>query len=224
MLSEITVVGMPSFINSHAVETRALQKRSSLVGVDVNLLALLDGGADHTQRGAVSGSGQRPGVAVGEDSAFGGHERGAVASHGLVGGDVFGVHALRFLDKPLLDVRNGTDADALELLLHAADGPEKIDRRRPGFADEVADLIEVALKVAGRFGFGIVHAEGNAHGGSHADGGRAAHHHIADHIGYLLMRLAGDVGFFGGQLRLIEEANALVGPFEGLDHASVVGR
>jgi hypothetical protein len=27
------------------------------------------------------------------------------------------------------------------------------------------------------------------------------------------VRFAGDIGFFGGQLRLIEEADALVGPF-----------
>jgi hypothetical protein len=37
------------------------------------------------------------------------------------------------------------------------------------------------------------------------------------------MRFADDVGFFGGQLRLIEEANALVGPFEGLNHGAVLG-
>ena len=75
-----------------------MQKWASLVGVDVNFLALLDGGADYAERGAVTGGGQRSGVAVGEHSAFGGHERGAVASHGLVGGDVFGVHALGFFD------------------------------------------------------------------------------------------------------------------------------
>jgi hypothetical protein len=195
-----------------------LQKRSSLVGVDVNFLALLDRGADHSQRRAISRGSESTGVAVGKDSAFGGHKRGAMASHGLIGGNVFGVHALRLFDEALLDVRNGTNAHALELLLHAPDGPEKIDRGRTRFADDLADLVEVALQIANRFGFRIVHAERDAHGRGDADRRRPAYHHIADDVGHLLMRLAGDVGFFGGQLRLIEEAYAVVGPFESLDH------
>ena len=51
-------------------QARALQEWASLVGVDVNLLALLDGGADHAQRGAVSSGGERAGVAVSEDAAL----------------------------------------------------------------------------------------------------------------------------------------------------------
>ncbi len=145
-----------------------------------------------------------------------------MASHGLIGGDVFGVHALRFFDQRLLDLRNGANADALELLLHAADGPEKIHGGGARLADEVADLIEVAFEVACGLGFGVLHRESDAHSCSHADGRRAAHHHVADHIGDLFVRLAGHVSFFGGQLRLVDEAYALVGPFEGLNHDVVV--
>ena len=76
----------------------ALQERPRLVGIDVNLLALLNGRANYAQRSAVSGCGQGARVAVGEDSALARHERGSVASHGLVGGDVFGVHALGLFD------------------------------------------------------------------------------------------------------------------------------
>ena len=124
---------------------RALQERPGFVGVDVNLLALLDRRADHAQRRAVPGRSQRAGIAVRKHSAFARHQRCAVASHGLVGGDIFGVHALRFFDEVLLDLRDGTNAHALELLLHAADGPEQIDRRRPSLADYVAGLVEVAF-------------------------------------------------------------------------------
>ncbi len=65
MLSEITVVGMPSFISSHAVSREPCRKRTRLVGVDVDFLALLDRGADHAQRRAVTGSRECAGVAVG---------------------------------------------------------------------------------------------------------------------------------------------------------------
>ena len=75
------------------------------------------------------------------------------------------------------------------------------------------DLVEVTFQVTGGFSFGILHAQRDAHGRGHADGGRAAHHHGANDVGNLLVRLADDVGFLRGQLRLVDEADALVGPF-----------
>ena len=49
-------------------EARALEEGAGLVGVDVELLAALDGGADYAQSGAVAaGGGQRARVAVGEN-------------------------------------------------------------------------------------------------------------------------------------------------------------
>ena len=96
-------------------EARALQKGARLVGVDVNLLACFDGRADHAERGAVAGGGERSGIAVGEHAAAGRHERCAVASHGLIGGDVFGVHALGFFDELLLDLRDGANAEAFRI-------------------------------------------------------------------------------------------------------------
>ena len=70
----------------------------------MNFLALFNGRADHAERGSVSGSGERAGIAVGEHSAGAGHERSAVAAHRLVGGNIFGVHALRFFDQILFDL------------------------------------------------------------------------------------------------------------------------
>ena len=184
----------------------------------MNLLALLDRGTDHAQCGAVSSGGQRTGIAVSKHSAFARHERGAVAPHGLVGGYVFGVHALGFFDQILLNLCEGTNPHALELLLHAADRPEEIDGGWTSFADDVADLVELPLEVGHGLRLGVFHAESNSHGRRNADGRRSTHHHGADDIGHLLVCFAGDVSFFRGQLRLVDEAYAVVSPFESLNH------
>src|SRR5579863_5052210 len=113
-------------------------------------------------------------------------------------------------------------ANALELFLHAPDRPEKIHCRGPRLPDNFADLIKVAFQITRRLGFRVLHAERDAHGCRDADRRRAAHHHVADYVRDLLVRLAHDVDFFGRQLRLIEEAHALVGPFESLNHEFVV--
>ena len=206
-----------------------MQKWPGFVGEDVDLLALLDGGADHAERGAITSGSKRPGVAVGENPAFRGHEGCAVASHGLISGDVFGVHAFGFVDQFLLDLLEGADAQALEFLCHATNRPEEIHRGGPRFTQDDAGLVEVALQVGNGFGCRVLDGKRDAHGGGHADGGRSAHDHGYDHVGDLLMSGAVDVGFFGGQLRLINEAYAVVGPFEGLNHKGrrwsfVVGR
>ena len=51
-------------------EAGALQVGAGLVGVDVDLVAALDGGADDAERGAVAAGGEGTGVAVGQDGAF----------------------------------------------------------------------------------------------------------------------------------------------------------
>ena len=74
------------------------------------------------------------------------------------------------------------------------------------------------LEVARRLRVRILHAERNAHCCRDPDCRRSAHHHVADHIGDLIVRGAGYISFFGGELGLIDEANAVLGPFESLDH------
>jgi len=118
----------------------------------------------------------------------------------------------------LLDLRDGTDTECLKLFLHPFDCPEQIDRSRTCLADDLADLVEVFLEIGAAFGFGVLHAERNAHGGSHPDRRRTAHHHVADDVRDLLVCRAVYVHLFSRQLRLIDEAHALVGPFEGLNH------
>src|SRR6185437_9281079 len=91
-------------------------------------------------------------------------------------------------------------------------------RGGPGLADDVTDLVKVMLQISAIFSLGIFHPQRNTHGRGYANRRRAPHHHVADHVGHLVISLAGNVGLFGRQLGLVNEAYAGVGPFESLNH------
>ena len=200
-------------------QARALQEGTSLIGIDVDFLSLLDGGADHAEGGAISASGERAGIAVGQYSATGGHEPRTVAAYGLVSSDVFGMHAPGFFDERLLDLGHRADPQGFEAVAHAGDRPEQIHRGRAGLAEDIRNLFELGLQLTHRRGLGIFHAERDTHRGCDPNRGGAANHHVADHVRHLLMRLTEDVGFFRRQLRLVDEAYAGIGPLESLDHS-----
>src|SRR6185369_5712461 len=141
-----------------------------------------------------------------------------MASHGLVGSDVFRVDALGFLYQSLFDVPDGLDACPLQLFLHATNGPEQVHRRRASFPDKLTSFIEIFLQSANGVGFRVLHGERQPHRGGYADGGGSTYDHVANDIRYLLVRLARDVDFFGRQLCLIYEANTRVGPFKCVNH------
>ena len=65
-------------------------------------------------------------------------------------------------------------------------------------------------------------AERYAHGGADTDGGRAANNHGADDFGDGAIIFGEHVGFFQRQLRLIEKANAGIGPFKGRNHRASI--
>jgi len=136
-----------------------------------------------------------------------------VASHGLVGGDIFGVHALSFFDQSLLDLRDGADAEGFKFYRHAADRPKQVDGGGTRLAVDFADLIEIFSQVGAGLCFGILHAQCYSHGSGNAYCGGSADNHVADHVGDLLVRGAGYVHFFGRELRLVYEDDAGVGPF-----------
>ena len=85
-------------------QPRALQKRPRLIGINVNVFALLDRRADDAQRGSVTASRQSAGVAVGQHAAFFRQKRRAKFAHGLARGNVFLVHRVRFGQQFLLDL------------------------------------------------------------------------------------------------------------------------
>ncbi len=119
-------------------------------------------------------------------------------------------------------VGDGLIAHLVELILHAANAPKQVDRRGTRGANHIADLLELAPQLIMVGGLRFADTQRNAHCCRHSDGGRAANDHGADGVGHFFVGRAGDVGFFRGQLRLIDEAHARVGPFQSLDHDLVI--
>src|ERR1700749_3707545 len=106
----------------------------------MDLLAILNRGANHTQSGAVSAGCQRSGIAVCEHASGVRHEDSPMWSHGFIGINIFHQHLLGFFHQADLDGMDALLCHRLKLLLHATDRPEKIDRRRARLADGPADL------------------------------------------------------------------------------------
>ncbi len=86
-------------------------------------------------------------------------------------------------------------------------------------ARTLADLIEFDLEGRDAGGCAPGDAEGHAHGGGDADRGRAADDHGGDGVRYFLVTSGEDVGFLKGQAGLVEEAYAVLCPFECGNHA-----
>ena len=70
-------------------EARALQERAGFIGENIDVFAGSDGRADHAERGAIAGRGERAGVAVREHGLAVRDERRAVAADACIDGDVF---------------------------------------------------------------------------------------------------------------------------------------
>ena len=85
-------------------EPRALQDGPRLVGEDRYRAALLDGAANHAERGAVAGRGQRARVAVREDAGLLRDEGAAEAADGAAAGDILVMDGLRLGQHQLAQV------------------------------------------------------------------------------------------------------------------------
>src|SRR5581483_5464756 len=110
----------------------------------MNFFSALNGRAYYAEGRAVSAGGECSSVTVGQHSAASRHQCRPMTSHCFVDGNIFGVHALRFLDQCLLDLLRWANPQEFEFLLHAADRPEKIHRGWPGLADHITYLVELA--------------------------------------------------------------------------------
>ena len=93
-----------------------------------------------------------------EHPAAGRHQRGSMTSHGLIGRNILGVHALRFFNDRLFNLFHRTHPKQFEFLLHTTDRPKQIDGGWPRLPDEVANLIQVALQIACALGLRVLHA------------------------------------------------------------------
>ena len=185
MLSVMSVSGMPSCVQFPRGEARALQVRPRLRHQHAQLAALLDGHANHAQRRADARGGQRAGVALRHHGAVLRHEFRAEAADGLVGGALFFVDALRFR-------RPSPRARAARSPPPAASSKRRFMRsmaqNRSTAVGRVSAMVsqmcgELGAQFSERFGRGVLHAQGDAHGGGDADGRRAANHHVANGAG-----------------------------------------
>src|SRR5207253_10553573 len=77
-------------------EPRALKVRTSLISKDGDLFSLLDRRANHAERRAIAGGGQRAGVAMSEHRCAAAEELGAEATDAVVRFEIFAKNSLRF--------------------------------------------------------------------------------------------------------------------------------
>src|ERR1039458_6104624 len=203
-------------------EARALVERTGLVGEDVDLLALFDGGADDAQSGTIAAGCQCAGIAMGEHGALLGEKSGTECAELAQVGDVLVVEAAGEGNDLLLDLRDGGVAGG-ELGVEVADlvdAPEDIDGGGAGFGEGAADIVDFGGE-GGEVRRGTaVDAKGDAHGGGDANSHGATDDHVLDNAGDLLVVGGKDVGLLERELGLVEEIDAFREPFEGGNHAA----
>src|ERR1041385_6392062 len=83
---------------------------------------------------------------MGEHSTRGRHERSTMAAHGLISGNVFHQHFLRFFRQRDLHMVNTLRRNGFKDLLHTADRPEKIDSSRTSLANCPANMSEFSTQ------------------------------------------------------------------------------
>jgi len=123
-------------------EAGALKIRARFRHKDVDLFALFERDADDAKRAADAAGSERAGVALRHDLAFPGHEFRAEVADGFVGGALFEMNLLGFLDHPLPDFAQ-IEVSAVKFCKpapHALKGPEEIDGGGAGFCASVPQI------------------------------------------------------------------------------------
>ena len=75
-----------------------MEIRAGFRDQNVKLAALFEGNADHAKSGADAAGGKGASVALGHHLTVAGHQFGAEAADGFVGGPLFGVNGFGFLN------------------------------------------------------------------------------------------------------------------------------
>ena len=193
-------------------QARALKEGTRFVGEHGDFLAGLDRAADHTQRGAVAGGGERPGVAMRQDPGVGGHDLGPKRAHRPAACDVFVVNRLRLGVEAVLDLIDrcaGLDGGGKHAL-HPIDRPKQVDRGWPRRRHEVTGFREFRGKLLRPGSRAPAHPEGNAERRGDANCRRAADHHRPNRPCHFRSRLAADVDLLRRQLALIDHDDHVV--------------
>ena len=200
-------------------QPRPLEKRPRLAAEDVDPLVGFDRGADHAERRAVAGGGERARVAVGEDGRPVFYQPRTVRAERPIRRDVLLVDGARLA---LEHEAQRLDVAGLVLRVdasHALDRPEEIDGRRARRGERPADTVELAPQLLASE---RAHAERDAHRGGDADRGRAADHHLLDGARHLTIRRVHAVDLARGQQTLVDHHDASVVPLDGA-HARSMG-
>ncbi len=109
-----------------------------------------------------------------------------------------------------------------EAALHALERPGKIDRGGASLRERAADFCEFGTQLVHGLCRRVKNAEGGPHGGSDADGRRAANDHFTDGARDFAVVGVGVVDFFGGKTALVEDEDAAVRPFDGLGYVHAI--
>src|SRR5690606_38746015 len=151
------------------------------VGVDMGDLVGLVAAADHAQRGAIAGGGERAGVAVGEHGPRLAQQRRAMLAHAQIGGQVF------LLDRPCFvqQRRDRIGAGRCKSVTHARQRREQVDRGRPRRGERGQARLDQLPPARRVLGIRLTPRQHHAAGAGDADRRRAAPGHGPDRGGHV---------------------------------------
>ena len=204
-------------------QTRTLQERAGFVGDDGNALSRLDRRANHTERRAVARRRQRAGIAVREHPGAIGQERRAMFAQRAVRADVLLEDLVGLRQQRVGLGRRRIGRERFPLQAHALERPEEVDGGGPAGRQNVKAMLHGAgerraCRMAVPQGF-----KRYTEGGRTADGGCAAHHHLANPLRHRLGTVIAQVAELGRQDTLVDHFQVPVAPTQRL-HASCLRR
>src|SRR5262249_52783222 len=123
----------------------ALEKGSGLVCQNAQTLSVLYSGTNHAERRTITGSGERAGVAMGEDGSGVRQQFLTEVSHALVVFNVFVMYCQSFANKPVDDgVFRGVFLNgSIERVFHSLDCPKQIDGCWPRSREDLSNPLEL---------------------------------------------------------------------------------
>ena len=157
---------MPSRTSSHIVRRAPCSQGRVSPANTRAMLPFAVAGADHAERGAVTGRRERAGVAMGQHADAAAEQVRAELAHVAVRGEVLVLDRLRFAARAQSTPPRARAG-------HAIERPHEIHRRRPRRAQQSTNAASRLRRI-------VLRGRDDAPGRRDADRGRAAHGEIAD--------------------------------------------
>ena len=193
-------------------QARALQPRAGFVHPDMHRVALLPGGAHHTQGGAVVHRGQRAGVAVVQDVGAVRHHGRAVGAHAPVDGHVLIGQGLRLDQQRRTDVVHVGQRQVGGQVQQTLRGPGQVDRGGTGRVQHLLGRGQIDQQALPVDGWALLGGQGHGIAAGRADGRRAANHHVGDGAGHRTMVIVGLDRKLQGQDALVDHLHLAILP------------